>query len=176
KIHYDRASGKGRPFFYYATGAAVTEVIIDTLTGEYKNLRTDILQDVGHSINPAIDIGQIEGAFIQGQGWLTTEELVWNEQGRLLSNNPATYKIPAINDAPKDFRVALMPDAPNREHTVYNSKAVGEPPFMLSISVWAALKDAIASVNDYKTSPVLDTPATPERVLFAVETLKSTKQ
>ncbi|MCP4880473.1 MAG: molybdopterin-dependent oxidoreductase, partial [Gammaproteobacteria bacterium] len=176
KIHYDRASGKGRPFFYYATGAAVTEVIIDTLTGEYKNLRTDILQDVGHSINPAIDIGQIEGAFIQGQGWLTTEELVWNEQGRLLSNNPATYKIPAINDAPKDFRVALMPDAPNREHTIYNSKAVGEPPFMLSISVWAALKDAIASVNDYKTSPVLDTPATPERVLFAVETLKSTKQ
>lgn len=176
KIHYDRATGKGRPFFYYATGAAVTEVLIDTLTGEYKNLRTDILQDVGHSINPAIDIGQIEGAFIQGQGWLTTEELVWNEQGRLLSNNPATYKIPAINDAPEDFRVALVPDAPNREHTIYNSKAVGEPPFMLGISVWAALKDAIASVNDYKTNPVLDTPATPERVLFAVEALKTTKQ
>jgi xanthine dehydrogenase large subunit len=176
KIHYDRATGKGRPFFYYATGAAVTEVLIDTLTGEYKNLRTDILQDVGHSINPAIDIGQIEGAFIQGQGWLTTEELVWNEQGRLLSNNPATYKIPAINDAPEDFRVALVPDAPNREHTIYNSKAVGEPPFMLGISVWAALKDAIASVNDYKTNPVLDTPATPERVLFPVEALKTTKK
>jgi xanthine dehydrogenase large subunit len=175
KIHYDRATGKGRPFFYYATGAAVTEVLIDTLTGEYKNLRTDILQDVGHSINPAIDIGQIEGAFIQGQGWLTTEELVWNEQGRLLSNNPATYKIPAINDAPIDFRVALVPDAPNREHTIYNSKAVGEPPFMLGMSVWAALKDAIASVNDYKTSPALDTPATPERVLFAVEAIKSIK-
>ncbi|MCP4989544.1 MAG: xanthine dehydrogenase molybdopterin binding subunit [Colwellia sp.] len=172
KIHYDRASGKGRPFFYYATGASVSEVLIDTLTGEYKNLRTDILQDVGHSINPAIDIGQIEGAFIQGQGWLTTEELVWSEQGRLLSNNPATYKIPAINDAPEDFRVTLLPDAPNREHTIYNSKAVGEPPFMLSMSVWSALKDAISSVNDYKTSPALDTPATPERVLFAVEAAK----
>lgn len=173
KIHFDRATGKGRPFFYYATGAAVSEVIIDTLTGEYKTLRTDILQDVGHSINPAIDIGQIEGAFVQGMGWLTTEELVWNEQGRLLSNNPATYKIPAINDAPKDFRVTLVPDAPNREHTIYNSKAVGEPPFMLGMSVWAALKDAVASVNDYKTSPKLDTPATPERVLFAVEAAKA---
>ena len=169
KIHFDRATGKGRPFFYYATGAAVSEVIIDTLTGEYKTLRTDILQDVGHSINPAIDIGQIEGAFIQGMGWLTTEELVWNEQGRLLSNNPATYKIPAINDAPADFRVALVPDAPNREHTIYNSKAVGEPPFMLGMSVWSALKDAISSISDYKQSPVLDTPATPERVLWAVE-------
>ncbi|ALO36336.1 aldehyde oxidase [Colwellia sp. MT41] len=175
KIHFDRATGKGRPFFYYATGAAVSEVIIDTLTGEYKTLRTDILQDVGHSINPAIDIGQIEGAFIQGMGWLTTEELVWNEQGRLLSNNPATYKIPAINDTPADFRVALVPDAPNREHTIYNSKAVGEPPFMLAISVWAALKDAISSINDYKTSPALDTPATPERVLFAVAAVKASQ-
>jgi xanthine dehydrogenase large subunit len=175
KIHFDRATGKGRPFFYYATGAAVSEVVIDTLTGEYKTLRTDILQDVGHSINPAIDIGQIEGAFVQGMGWLTTEELVWNEQGRLLSNNPATYKIPAINDAPEDFRVALVPDAPNREHTIYNSKAVGEPPFMLGISVWSALKDAIASVNDYQTSPALDTPATPERVLFAVEAAKQSQ-
>jgi len=172
KIHFDRATGKGRPFFYYATGASVSEVIIDTLTGEYKTLRTDILQDVGHSINPAIDIGQIEGAFVQGMGWLTTEELVWNEQGRLLSNNPATYKIPAINDAPKDFRVALMPDAPNREHTIYNSKAVGEPPFMLGISVWSALKDAVSSLSDYKISPELDTPATPERVLWAVESIK----
>ncbi|MGB0937896.1 MAG: xanthine dehydrogenase molybdopterin binding subunit [Colwellia sp.] len=173
KIHFDRSTGKGRPFFYYATGAAVSEVVIDTLTGEYKTLRTDILQDVGHSINPAIDIGQIEGAFVQGMGWLTTEELVWNEQGRLLSNNPATYKIPAINDAPEDFRVELLPDAPNREHTIYNSKAVGEPPFMLGMSVWSALKDAVASVGDYKHSPVLDTPATPERVLWAVEAIKA---
>ncbi|TMM45414.1 xanthine dehydrogenase molybdopterin binding subunit [Colwellia ponticola] len=172
KIHFDRATGQGRPFFYFATGAAVSEVIIDTLTGEYKTVRTDILQDVGSSINPAIDIGQIEGAFVQGMGWLTTEELVWNEQGRLLSNNPATYKIPAINDAPEDFRVALVPNAPNGERTIYNSKAVGEPPFMLGMSVWSALKDAIASVNDYKTSPTLDTPATPERVLFAVEAIK----
>lgn len=173
KIHFDRATGKGSPFFYFATGAAVSEVIIDTLTGEYKTLRTDILQDVGHSINPAIDIGQIEGAFVQGMGWLTTEELVWNEQGRLLSNNLATYKIPAINDAPKDFRVALVPDTPNREHTIYNSKAVGEPPFMLAISVWSALKDAISSLSDYKLSPVLDTPATPERVLWSVELMKA---
>lgn len=176
KIHFDRATGKGRPFFYFATGAAVSEVIIDTLTGEYKTLRTDILQDVGHSINPAIDIGQIEGAFVQGMGWLTTEELVWNEQGRLLSNNPATYKIPAINDAPKDFHVALVPDAPNREHTIYNSKAVGEPPFMLGMSVWSALKDAISSVCDHKQSPKLDTPATPERVLWAVESMKAVKR
>jgi xanthine dehydrogenase large subunit len=176
KIHFDRATGKGRPFFYFATGAAVSEVVIDTLTGEYKTLRTDILQDVGHSINPAIDIGQIEGAFIQGMGWLTTEELVWNEKGRLLSNNPATYKIPAINDTPEDFRVALVPDAPNREHTIYNSKAVGEPPFMLGMSVWAALKDAISSISDYKQSPVLHTPATPERVLWAVESVKKEKK
>ncbi|ARD46287.1 xanthine dehydrogenase molybdopterin binding subunit [Colwellia sp. PAMC 21821] len=172
KIHFDRATGKGRPFFYYSTGAAVSEVLIDTLTGEYKLLRADILHDVGHSLNPAIDIGQIEGAFIQGMGWLTTEELVWNEQGRLLSNNPATYKIPAISDTPSDFRVDLVPDDPNREQTIYNSKAVGEPPFMLGISVWSALKDAISSVSDYKLSPVLDTPATPERVLWAVEAMK----
>ncbi|NQY64818.1 MAG: xanthine dehydrogenase molybdopterin binding subunit [Alteromonadaceae bacterium] len=173
KIHFDRSTGKGRPFFYYSTGASVSEVLIDTLTGEYKLLRADILQDVGHSLNPAIDIGQIEGAFVQGMGWLTTEELVWNEQGRLLSNNAATYKIPAISDAPVDFRVDLVPDDPNREHTIYNSKAVGEPPLMLAMSVWSALKDAIASVGDYKTSPVLDTPATPERVLWAVEAVKS---
>jgi xanthine dehydrogenase large subunit len=176
KIHFDRATGKGRPFFYYSTGAAVSEVLIDTLTGEYKLLRADILHDVGHSLNPAIDIGQIEGAFIQGMGWLTTEELVWNDQGRLLSNNPATYKIPAISDTPSDFRVDLVPDDPNREQTIYNSKAVGEPPFMLGISVWSVLKDAISSVSDYKLSPALDTPATPERVLWAVEAMKDSEQ
>jgi len=176
KIHFDRATAKGRPFFYYSTGASVSEVLIDTLTGEYKVLRTDVLHDVGHSLNPAIDKGQIEGAFIQGMGWLTTEELVWNDQGRLLSNNPATYKIPAISDTPEDFRVDLVPDDPNREHTIYNSKAVGEPPFMLAISVWSAIKDAIASVADYKVSPTLDTPATPERVLWAVESVKAHNQ
>lgn len=173
KIHFDRATGKGHPFFYYSTGAAVSEVLIDTLTGEYRLLRADILQDVGHSLNPAIDIGQIEGAFIQGMGWLTTEELVWNDKGRLLSNNPATYKIPAISDAPADFRVDLVPDDPNREQTIYNSKAVGEPPFMLGMSVWSALKDAISSVSNHKLSPALDTPATPEKVLWAVEAMKA---
>lgn len=168
KIHFDRESASGRPFFYFANGAAVSEVIVDTLTGEYKLLRTDILHDVGKSLNPAIDIGQIEGAFIQGMGWLTTEELMWDDKGRLLSNNPATYKIPAISDAPQIFNVELMPDDPNREHTVFNSKAVGEPPFMLGISVWSALRDAISSVADYRVSPALDTPATAEKVLWAV--------
>ncbi len=173
KIHFDRATAKGRPFFYFANGAAVSEVIIDTLTGEYKLLRTDILQDVGTSLNPAIDIGQLEGGFIQGVGWLTTEELMWNDKGRLLSNNPATYKIPAISDAPPEFRVDLMPDDPNREHTVYNSKAVGEPPLMLAISVWSALRDAVSSLSGYKLSPTLDTPATPEKVLWAVEEMNA---
>ena len=168
KIHFDRKTAKGRPFFYFANGAAVSEVIIDTLTGEYKLLRTDILQDVGTSLNPAIDKGQIEGGFVQGLGWLTTEELVWNEKGRLLSNNAATYKIPAITDIPADFRVELLKDDPNREQTIYNSKAVGEPPFMLAMSVWSALRDAISSISDYNISPPLDTPATPERILFAV--------
>lgn len=167
KIHYDREKACGRPFFYFANGAAVSEVVIDTLTGEYKVLRADILHDVGKSINPAIDIGQIEGAFIQGMGWLTTEELVWNEDGRLLSDSPATYKIPAIGDTPPEFNVKLF-EQPNEELTVYNSKAVGEPPFMLAISVWSALRDAVSSLSNYQFSPDLDTPATPERVLKAV--------
>jgi len=171
KIHFDRVTGQGRPFFYYANGAAVSEVLVDTLTGEYKLLRTDILHDVGKSLNPALDIGQIEGGFIQGMGWLTTEELVWNEQGRLLSNNPATYKIPAISDCPAEFNVSLLAEA-NDEQTIYHSKAVGEPPFMLAISVWSALKDAIASTVDYRLSPALDTPATPERVLMAIHQLQ----
>jgi len=173
KIHFDRSTGKGRPFFYYSTGAAVSEVVVDTLTGEYKTLRTDILHDVGQSINPAIDIGQIEGAFVQGMGWLTTEELTWNEQGRLISNNPATYKIPAISDAPEDFRVNLVPDDPNQEQTIYNSKAVGEPPFMLGMSVWSALRDAVASVTPKGQCVKLDTPATPERVLWAIEAARA---
>ncbi len=167
KIWYDRDQAKGRPFFYFALGAAVSEVLIDTLTGEYKVTRVDILHDVGRSINPAIDRGQIEGGFIQGMGWLTTEELVWHEDGRLLSNNPATYKIPAIGDTPPVFNVELYEHA-NDEATVYNSKAVGEPPFMLAISVWSALRDAVSSLSDYTISPDLDTPATPERVLTSV--------
>ncbi|WP_416307973.1 xanthine dehydrogenase molybdopterin binding subunit [Neptunicella sp. SCSIO 80796] len=168
KIHYDRASGNGRPFFYFAYGAAVSEVSVDTLTGEYKVDRVDILHDVGNSINPAIDIGQIEGGFIQGMGWLTCEELKWDSQGRLLSNNPATYKIPAIGDTPEIFKVDLYPRA-NDEDSIYHSKAVGEPPFMLAISVWCALKDAIASISDYRFDPQLDPPATPEKVLQAIE-------
>jgi xanthine dehydrogenase large subunit len=172
KIHYDREQGQGRPFFYFANGAAVAEVLIDTLTGEYKLLRADICQDVGESINPALDIGQIEGAFIQGMGWLTSEELVWGEDGRLQTMNPAAYKIPAVGDTPPIFNVALLADSPNTEATVFHSKAVGEPPLMLGISVWSAIRDAVASIADYRYSPNLDTPATPERVLAACGSVK----
>lgn len=168
KIDYDYAKGQGHPFLYYANGAACSEVVIDTLTGEYRVLRTDILHDVGQSLNPAIDIGQIEGGFVQGMGWLTTEELVYDSAGRLLTSGPATYKIPAVSDTPADLRVALLEHSPNPEPTILRSKAVGEPPFMLGISVWCALRDAIASLTDYRHSPALDTPATPERVLGAV--------
>ncbi|WP_432695270.1 xanthine dehydrogenase molybdopterin binding subunit [Marinobacterium sp. YM272] len=167
KIWYDREQAKGRPFFYFANGAAVSEVLIDTLTGEYRVLAVDILHDVGRSLNPAVDLGQIEGGFIQGMGWLTTEELKWNAEGQLASNSPANYKIPAISDTPPRFKVSLF-ERDNDEETVYHSKAVGEPPFMLAISVWSALRDAIASLAEYRVSPDLDTPATPERVLEAV--------
>ncbi len=168
-IHFDHDKSEGSPFHYFANGAACAEVVIDTLTGEYKLLRADLLQDVGRSLNPAIDIGQIEGAFIQGAGWLTSEELVYSDTGRLLTTGPATYKIPAVSDAPADFRVELMPANPNREETIYRSKAVGEPPFMLGIAVWSALRDAIANSSASGYCPPLDTPATPERVLKAVQ-------
>lgn len=170
KIHYDRTTGTGRPFFYFANGASVSEVTLDTLTGEYRVDRVDILHDVGTSLNPAIDIGQIEGGFIQGMGWLTTEELLWDDNGKLLSNNPATYKIPAIGDTPREFNVDLYP-YPNEEDSIYHSKAVGEPPLMLAMSVWCALKDAISSLTDYKEDPKLDPPATPEKVLKAIQSL-----
>ena len=173
KIYYDREQAKGRPFFYYAYGAAVSEVVIDTLTGEYKVLRVDICHDVGASLNPAIDIGQVEGGFIQGMGWLTTEELVWGKDGRLQTNNAASYKIPAIGDTPVEFNVELLPESPNVEATIYHSKAVGEPPLMLAISVWSALRDAVCSVADYRRSPQLDAPATPEQVLAACRELQS---
>ncbi|WP_339806919.1 molybdopterin cofactor-binding domain-containing protein, partial [uncultured Marinobacter sp.] len=168
KIHFDPEKGQGHPFLYYANGASCSEVVIDTLTGEYRVLRTDILHDVGRSLNPDIDIGQIEGGFIQGMGWLTTEELVYGDDGRLLTTGPATYKIPAVSDTPPDFRVELLANSPNREATVFHSKAVGEPPLMHGISVWSALRDAVASVSGYRFNPPLDTPATPERVLQAV--------
>ncbi|CAM4002168.1 xanthine dehydrogenase molybdopterin binding subunit [Psychrobacter arenosus] len=167
KIFYDRSKAWGRPFFYFALGAACAEVEIDTLTGEYQVLRCDILHDVGQSINPAIDIGQIEGAFVQGMGWLTAEELVWDNAGKLASNSPANYKIPTAHDLPKQWQVKLF-DRKNSEQTIYNSKAVGEPPFMLAASVWCAINNAVASIGDYKQNPELTMPATPEAVLKAV--------
>ncbi len=173
KIHWDRAAGKGRPFYYFAYGAACSEVSIDTLTGEYLVDRTDILHDVGKSLNPAIDIGQVEGAFVQGMGWLTTEELWWDVRGRLRTHAPSTYKIPLASDRPKIFNVKLAEWSENREATIGRSKAVGEPPFMLGISVLEALSMAVASVADYTVCPRLDAPATPERVLMAVERLKA---
>ncbi|MBF8222123.1 xanthine dehydrogenase molybdopterin binding subunit [Halomonas sp. 328] len=171
-IHYDRNTGKGRPFYYYAHGAAVSEVEVDTLSGEYQVTRVDILHDVGDSLNPAIDIGQVEGAFIQGMGWMTSEELKWNDAGRLVSDGPATYKIPAFGDLPPVMNVKLLEGHPNSQASIYRSKAVGEPPFMLGISVWSALRDALASLADYQVAPQLDTPATPERVLMVAQALR----
>ncbi len=172
-LHYDRASACGRPFFYYANGAAVSEVVIDTLTGESRLLRVDILHDVGRSINPAIDIGQIEGGFIQGFGWLTCEELKWDRDGRLLTDGAATYKIPTISDTPPVFNTRLLADANNREETIFRSRAVGEPPLMLAISAWCAIRDAVAAVSDYEAFPELHAPATPEEILHAVDGMRS---
>ena len=176
KIYYDRSQARGRPFYYFAYGAACSEVIVDTLTGEYKMLRSDILHDVGASLNPAIDIGQVEGGFVQGMGWLTMEELVWNDKGKLMTSGPASYKVPAVADMPLDLRVKLVENRKNPEDTVFHSKAVGEPPFMLGISVWCAIKDAVASLADYKAQPKIDAPATPERVLWGVEQMRKLKQ
>jgi xanthine dehydrogenase large subunit len=172
KIWYDRTRARGRPFYYFAYGAAVSEVVVDTLTGEYRLLRADLLHDVGRSINPAIDMGQIEGGFVQGMGWLTTEELCWNARGELTTHAPSTYKIPTASDVPADFRVRIWEKGINREQVVARSKAVGEPPLMLGISVFHAINDAVASLAGGRFSPALDAPATPERVLFAVEDLK----
>ena len=172
KINYDRKTFSGRPFFYFAYGAAVTEVLIDTLTGEHRMLRVDILHDCGKSLNPAIDLGQIEGGFIQGAGWLTSEELYWNEKGELKTHAPSTYKIPVASDLPQDFRVTLLESTGNREDTVYRSKAVGEPPLMLAISVFHAIRDAVAAVADYRVRVPLDAPATPESVLGAITALQ----
>ncbi|MEM7496701.1 MAG: xanthine dehydrogenase molybdopterin binding subunit [Pseudomonadota bacterium] len=173
EIHWDRAAGRGQPFYYFAYGAACSEVSIDTLTGEYSVDRVDILHDVGRSLNPAIDRGQIEGGFVQGMGWLTTEELIWDDEGRLATHAPSTYKIPLASDIPRDFRVRMAEWSENAKRTIKRSKAVGEPPFMLAISVLEALSMAVSSVADYKTCPRLDTPATPERILMAVERLRA---
>ncbi len=169
KIFYDRDKACGTPFYYYSFGMSCSEVIIDTLTGEYKVLRADILHDVGDSLNPRIDIGQVEGGFLQGLGWLTMEELVWNDTGKLMTSNPMSYKIPAMTDTPNDFRVKLVENRQNPEDTVYHSKAVGEPPFMLAISVWCALKNAVASIDNYQSPVTLNAPATPEAVMWAAQ-------
>lgn len=172
KIHYDRKTLSGRPFYYFSYGAACSEVEVDTLTGEHRLVAVDILHDVGRSINPAIDIGQIEGGFIQGMGWLTREELVWDAKGALRTHAPSTYKIPATGDIPEHFKVSLWPH-PNKEDTVYRSKAVGEPPLMLAISVWEALRDAIGHTGSGAVQ--CDAPATPERVFFAIANQQSSK-
>ncbi len=165
KIEWDRIKGKGRPFFYFAHGIAITEVALDTLTGENRILRADVLHDAGASLNPAIDKGQIEGGYVQGAGWLTTEELVWDDKGMLKTHAPSTYKIPACSDAPDVFNVDLW-DGRNREETIYRSKAVGEPPFMLGISAFLALSDACAACGP--NYPALNAPATPEECLAAI--------
>ncbi|HIV71566.1 MAG TPA: xanthine dehydrogenase molybdopterin binding subunit [Candidatus Aquabacterium excrementipullorum] len=173
KLHWDRETMQGHPFYYFAYGAACSEVLLDTLTGEWKLLRADVLHDVGQSINPALDIGQVEGAFIQGMGWLTTEELYWHpKSGKLLTHAPSTYKIPTASDCPEDFRVKLF-DNRNVEDTVYRSKAVGEPPLLLPFSVFFALRDAVSSVGGHKVNPPLRAPATSEALLDAIDAVKA---
>ncbi len=168
-IHWDAATMTGSPFYYFTYGACIAEVVIDTLTGESRVLAADILQDVGASLNPAIDLGQIEGAFVQGMGWLTSEELVWDDRGRLRTHGPSTYKIPGSRDVPPHFKVHILEDAPNRVPTIYRSKAVGEPPLMLAIAVWLAIRDAVARVGGHRHLPNLDAPATPEAILAALD-------
>jgi len=169
KVEWNRIKGQGRPFYYFAYGVSCSEVVVDTLTGEYRILRADVLHDCGASLNPALDVGQIEGAYVQGAGWLTTEELVWDDRGRLRTHAPSTYKIPACSDRPDVFNVNLWAGH-NREDTIYRSKAVGEPPFMHGISVLMALSDAVGSCGT--GYPDLDAPATPERVLAAIEKMR----
>ena len=160
-LKWDRIKGQGRPFFYFAYGASLTEVVVDRRSGENRILRCDILHDAGASLNPDLDIGQVEGGYVQGAGWLTTEELIWDDSGRLRTHAPSTYKIPACSDRPDVFNVALY-QGKNREDSIYRSKAVGEPPFMLGISAWLALSDAVAQFG--QSYPALDAPATAEEV------------
>jgi len=171
-LHWDAKSMTGHPFFYYAYGAAVSEVVVDTLTGEWKLLRVDALYDAGNSLNPAIDIGQVEGGFIQGMGWLTTEELWWNKDGKLMTHAPSTYKIPGVSDCPDDFRVALFANR-NASDSIHRSKAVGEPPLLLPFSVFFAIRDAIAAVGNNRVNPPLHAPATGEAILDAVDAVRA---
>ncbi|MEP7083391.1 MAG: xanthine dehydrogenase molybdopterin binding subunit [Betaproteobacteria bacterium] len=175
KLSWNRETLTGSPFYYFAYGAAVSEVVVDTLTGEWKLLRADLLHDAGTSINPAIDIGQIEGGYIQGMGWLTTEELWWNDKGTLMTHAPSTYKIPAVNDCPADFRTTLYRNA-NVEDTIFRSKAVGEPPLLLPFSVFFAIRDAIAALGDYRINPPLLAPATSEAILRAADVVRAAQQ
>jgi xanthine dehydrogenase large subunit len=172
-LHWNRETLQGKPFFYFAYGAAVSEVVLDTLTGESRLVRADVLHDVGRSLNPAIDLGQVEGAFIQGMGWLTSEELAWHpKSGLLLTHSPSTYKIPAANDCPPDFRVELY-EADNVADSIHRSKAVGEPPLLLPFSVWFAIRDAVSSLRDHRVDPPLRAPATPESVLDAIRAVRA---
>jgi len=170
-IHFDFNQGRGKPFHYFAFGMAVSEVLLDTLTGYQKILRSDILHDVGDSINPAIDLGQVEGAFVQGLGWCTTEVIKWDKEGHLLNYSPDTYKIPALGDIPEDFRVRLLEGVPNTA-AIRKSKAVGEPPFILGLSVWLAIKDAVSAVAGHRFEPLFALPASDEVILKAVEDLR----
>jgi xanthine dehydrogenase large subunit len=173
RVHWDAKSMTGHPFFYFAYGAAVAEVVIDTLTGEWRLVRADALYDAGDSMNPAIDIGQVEGGFIQGMGWLTTEELWWNKDGKLMTHAPSTYKIPAISDCPTDFRVKLFKNS-NVADSIHRSKATGEPPLLLPFSVFLAIRDAVSAVAGHRVNPPLRAPATSEAILDAIEAVQAT--
>jgi xanthine dehydrogenase large subunit len=166
------ATLQGRAFYYFCYGAAVSEVEIDTTTGEWWLKAVDVVHDVGRSINPAIDRGQIEGAYVQGMGWLTMEECVWDRNGKLLTHGPSTYKIPVASDVPEHFKVTLF-DGENVKPTPYRSKAVGEPPLMLALSAFFALKDAVSASADHRAPVQMDAPATPERILLACEAAKA---
>jgi xanthine dehydrogenase molybdopterin binding subunit len=174
EVHYDRAKGRGRPFHYFAVGAAVAEVEVDGFTGMSRILRTDILHDAGDSINPGINLGQIEGGFVQGAGWLTCEELVWDGQGRLLTHSPDTYKIPAVGDRPLEFNVQFLKNATQKD-TIYGSKAVGEPPLMLAISVREAIRDAVAAFGKAGGEVPLALPATGEAIWLAIQRRREAK-
>ena len=172
KIHFNKKNFTGRPFLYFCYGAAVSEVIVDTLTGENKILRVDILHDAGRAINPAIEMGQIEGGFVQGAGWLTMEEVNWKRNGEITTHSPSTYKIPAVNDMPEKFNAEIFNYGKNKENVVNKSKTTGEPPLMNAMSVFFAIKDAIASVSDYNITPIIDAPATPEKILMSIKDLE----
>ena len=172
KIYFDKKTFKGRPFLYFCYGAAVSEVVIDTLTGENKIIRADILHDAGKAINPAIELGQIEGGFVQGAGWLTMEEVKWKSNGQLTTHSPSTYKIPTASDMPEKFNVEIFKKGKNNENVINKSKTTGEPPLMNAMSVFFAIKNAIASIGNYNITPILDAPATPEKILMSINKLK----